>query len=170
MRNNKKIIILIIASRLFIPQEVAMAGTADDIGSIEGATQLINLFNIWIKGVGALVLMYGCTDMFLSMASENEERKNTALKTICVGFLLIISYPLLCKICDISNYNAFQVILNVVSLFLKFIGAMVTLRGAYMFMMSTKEQSGEAREKSIKLIGGGLATIAVAQSCLSFLL
>ena len=39
-----------------------------------------------------------------------------------------------------------------------------------MFMMSTKEQSGEAREKSIKLVGGGLATIAVAQGCLSFLL
>lgn len=167
---NKKLLFSIILVKLFIPNVVALAGTADDINSIDGAAQLVNFFNIWVKGVGALLLMVGYADMFLSMASEHEENKSKALKTICVGFLLIISYSFICTICDISSYNAFEVILSVVGLFLKFIGAMSALRGSYMFVMSTRDQNGDAREKSIKLVGGGLATIVVAQSCLSFLI
>ncbi|MGM9531049.1 hypothetical protein [Intestinibacter sp.] len=166
--SKKKILIFTAIFILFFPV-IVFANTQADIGSIDGAKELVNLFNIWVKGAGALVLMIGCADMFLSMASEHEENKQRALKSICAGFLLITSYPLLCAICDIANYDAFETLLSVVALFLKFIGAMTALRGSYMFMMSLKDQSGEARDKSIKLIGGGLATIVVAQSCFSFL-
>lgn len=170
MKNKKSLrtgmIVLILLS---IPHLV-FANTSSDISSIDGAKNLVNLFNLWIRGVGALVLMFGSAETFMNIATENIEHRTRGFKCICCGLLMICSYSIICAICDIGNYNGFQVLISIVALFLEFIGAMSAMYGAYSFISSIKDQNAEAKQKAIKVFFGGLAVIAVAQSSSSFLL
>lgn len=167
-KNLIKIGVLIVFL-ISIPVSV-FADTAGSIGQIEGASNLINFFDIWVRGAGALVLMYGCADAFMNFATEHNEHRTRGLKCICAGLLMIRSYSIICAICDIGNYNSFQVLLSVLAVFLEFIGAMSAMYGAYSFFQSIRDNHAEARNRAVRILFGGLAVIAVAQSYSVFLL
>jgi len=154
---------------LSIPS-LAFADTASDISAIDGAQNLINLFDVYIRGAGALVLFFGVGEMFMNIAVPRIEQKIKSLMSICFGLLMICSYPIICAICDIKTYDSFQLILAIVSIFFEFIGAMLSMYGAYSIFNSLKEQNAEARNKAAKIFFGGLAVIAIAQSSFTFLL
>lgn len=160
---------VLIVFLISIPVNV-FADTNSAMGTIDGAKNLVNFFDIWVRGAGALVLMYGCADAFMNFATENNEHRTRGLKCICAGLLMIRSYSIICAISDIGNYDSFQVLLSVVAVFLEFIGAMSAMYGAYSFFQSVREQHAEARNRAVRILFGGLAVIAVAQSYSAFLL
>lgn len=170
MKNNKLIRTCIIVFILLSIPISAFANTANDISSIDGAKELINFFDVYVRGAGAIILFIGVGEMFLTMAVPRIEHKLKSLMSICCGLLMIISYSIICAICDISTYDSFQLILSIVSIFFEFIGAMFAMYGAYSIFSAIKEQNGEAKYKAMKILFGGLVAVAIAQSSFSFLL
>lgn len=170
MKNRKLIKTWIMVLVLLSIPHLVFADTASDISEIEGARNLVTLFDVYIRGTGAIVLMFGVGELFVSMIYERIEHMVRTLTNICAGLFMICSYSIICKICDISTYNSFQVILSMVSIAFEFTGIMVAMYGANAIFKSLKEQSGEARHKATKIFFGGLAMVAVAQSYFSFLL
>lgn len=169
--NNKKIIktCMMVFILLSIPS-LAFADTASNISSIDGAQDLINLFDVYVRGAGVLILFFGVGEMFMNMAVPRLEIKIKSLLSISGGLFLICSYPIICAVCDIKAYDSFKLILSIISIFFEFIGAMLAFYGAYSTFRSLNEQNAEAKYKAIKILMGGLAVVAIAQSSFSFLI
>ena len=170
MKNKKLFRTLLFVSFFMLIPRLAFADTASDISTIDGAKELVKFFDIFMRGVGAVVLMIGTAQTFMKFGSERQTDRIKGLKTMCCGFLMVCSYSFICKVCDISSYNSFQLILSVIAFFMEFIGAMCTIYGAYQFAQSLKDQDGESKQRAIKNLFSGLAVIAVAQCSNSFLI
>ncbi len=171
MMKNKKILktLLFLSFFVFIPKLV-FADTASDISNIDGAKNLVKFFDIFMRGIGCIVIFYGTGETFLKLGNTKQSDRIKGLTSICCGFLMVCSYSIICKICDISSYNSFQLMLSLIAFFVKTIGVFEVLHGAYKFSQSFSDQDGEAKRAAFKIIFNGAAAIAIAQCSSSFLM
>lgn len=147
---------------------IAHATTIDT--SLEGYTKLLSAMKVYVRGSGAIVLLVGCGDFFISLSNDSNERLVKAMQVIGAGFFLIIADSFIQAIATADGSQTFSTLLSFVGLIISFIGAVLSMMGGYKAMNSIKDRNAEARSKGIRTLVSGLMLIALSQSLTNFLM
>lgn len=143
---------------------------ATDIDTnISGYTEILNIMKVYVKGAGAIVLMIGCGDFFISLSNESTERLVRAMQVMGAGFFLILADSFVQAIGHANGKETFNMLFNMIALIVSFIGAVLTMLGSYRTMNSIKEKNAEVKSKAIKVVFSGLMLIAISRSLATFL-
>lgn len=127
------------------------------------------MMKIYVRGAGAIVLLIGSADFFISLSYESTDRLVRAMQLIGGGFFLILADSLVQAIGSASGQETFTMLLNIVGTIVSFMGAVLSFLGAYRTFNSIKERNGDARSKALKLFFCGLMLVAISKSLSSFL-
>lgn len=138
--------------------------------SIEGYTGILNMLKVYVRGSGAIVLMIGTADFFISLSQENTDRLVKSMYTMGAGFFLILADSLVQSIGNANGSQAFATLLSMTGLIISFIGAVLTMLGAYKVIDSIKERNSESKSKGIKVLFSGLMLVVISQSLSNFFL
>lgn len=137
--------------------------------NVEGYAKLLDMMKVYVRGAGAIILLVGSADFFISFSHENTDRLVRAMQLMGGGFFLILADSLVQAIGNANGTETFTILLNAVGLIISFIGAVLSFLGAYRTLNSIKERNADARSKSLKLLFCGLMLVAISQSVSSFL-
>lgn len=147
---------------------IAHAATIDT--NIKGYKEMLDMMKTYVRGAGAIVLMIGCADFFISLSSESTDRLVKAMQLMGAGFFLILADSFVQAIGNADGAQTFEMLLAMVGLIVSFIGAVLAMFGAYRMFNSIKDRDSESRQRAIKLLFSGLALVAISQSLSNFLL
>ncbi|HBJ1645870.1 TPA: PrgI family protein [Clostridium botulinum] len=164
LRNNKKKIIKnMVITLIFCSFPIIVQASEIDT-NIPGYTGLLNTMKVYVKGAGSIILMIGSADFFISLSNQNTDRLVRAMQIMGAGFFLILADNFVQTIGNASGSEAFEILIQMVGLIIIFIGAVLTMLGAYNCVNSIKAQSPEDRNRAIKLLFCGLMLIAIKAS------
>lgn len=147
---------------------IAHAATIDT--NIEGYKKMLDMMKVYVRGAGAIVLMIGCADFFISISGESTDRLVKAMQLMGAGFFLILADSFVQAIGNANGSETFEMLLGMVGLIVSFIGAVLSMLGGYRMFNSVKDRDSESRQRAIKLICSGLMLVAISQSLSNFLL
>lgn len=137
--------------------------------SVEGYTEMLNILKIYVRGAGAIVLMIGSADFFLSLANEGIDRLVRAMQIMGAGCFLMLADNFVQAIGKADGSETFQILFSMVALIISFIGVVLTMLGSYNVFNSLKERNSETRNRAIKVLFSGLMLIAISQSVSVFI-
>lgn len=137
--------------------------------SVEGYDKLLNMMQIYVRGAGAIVLMLGSGDFFISLSSENTERIVRAMQMMGAGCFLMLADSFVKAIGNADGPATFRMLYSMIGVIISFIGVVLAVLGAYNTFNSIKERSAENRSKAIKVLFSGLMLLAISQSLSSFI-
>lgn len=137
--------------------------------SVEGYTEMLNMLQVYVRGAGAIVLMVGSADFFLSLSNEGVDRLVRAMQVMGAGCFLMLADSFVKAIGTASGSQTFEILFSMVALVISFIGVVLTMLGSYNVFNSLKERSSETRNRAIKVLFSGLMLIAISQSVSTFI-
>lgn len=151
--------------------EIVQAATTTIDTSIDGYTNILNLLKIYVRGAGAIVLMIGSADFFISLSYDGIDRLVRAMYMMGAGCFLILADSFVQAIGNAhSGQETFQMLFGMVALIITFIGVVLSALGAYNVLNSYKERNSETRNRAIKVLFSGLMLIAISQSVSNFII
>lgn len=136
---------------------------------VEGYTQILNMLKLYVRGSGAVALMIGSADFFISLSYEGVDRLVKAMHVMGAGCFLMLADNFVQFIGTADGSTTFVLLFSMVGLIILFIGVVLTALGSYNVLNSFKERNPETRNRSIKILFSGLMLIAISQSLSTFI-